>query len=172
MVIAFVLFIVASITDWADGYVARRYNRITDFGKLMDALADKVLTVGMFITLLAVPGLLPRWTVFLVLMIMGREFLITGLRLVAASRGVVLAAERGGKVKTVVQIIAILLLLLAHALELDFGLVGLLQGAVFYTGMLALGLACALTLWSGYSYLHKYGYLLQDKRERAASDNS
>ena len=134
---AFVLFIIASITDWADGYVARRYNMITDFGKLMDALSDKVLTVGMFVALLAVPGLLPPWSLFLILVIIGREFLITGLRLVAASRGVVLAAEKGGKVKTVFQIIAISLLLLAHALMVDFELSGVLFIWVFRLGMIA-----------------------------------
>ena len=160
---AFVLFIIASITDWADGYVARRYNMITDFGKLMDALSDKVLTVGMFVTLLAVPRLLPPWSLFLILVIMGREFLITGLRLVAASRGVVLAAEKGGKVKTVFQIIAISLLLFAHALVIDFGWVGLVSTWVFWLGMTAFCLASLLTVMSGYTYLSKYGYLLEDK---------
>lgn len=162
VVIAFVLFVVASITDWADGYVARRFNMITDFGKLMDALADKVLTVGMFVALIAVPELLPRWSLLLVLVILGREFLITGLRLVAASRGVILAAERGGKVKTVFQIIAISLLLLAHALVSDFGLNGFVPSGVFHLGMVAFCLASVLTVMSGYTYIYKYGYLLQE----------
>lgn len=160
--LAFVLFIIASITDWADGYVARRYNMITNFGKLMDALSDKVLTVGMFVALLSVPSLLPPWSVFLILIIIGREFLITGLRLVAASRGVVLAAEKGGKIKTVFQIIAISLLLLAHLLVQDYNIQGWIQVWAYRLGMAAFFVATLLTVMSGYTYLTKYGYLIRE----------
>ena len=159
--LAFALFIVASVTDWADGYVARKYNMITDFGKLMDALADKVLMVGMFVLLLSIPDFLPRWSIFFVLIIITREFLITGLRLVAATRGKVLAAETGGKVKTVVQIVAISLLLLARGLDKDYGFEGLPVTVVFYLGMLAFALSTLLTLQSGFQYLYKYGHLLK-----------
>ncbi|WP_309399480.1 CDP-diacylglycerol--glycerol-3-phosphate 3-phosphatidyltransferase [Cerasicoccus maritimus] len=156
---ALVLFIIAAITDWADGYVARRFKMITDFGKLMDALADKVLMVGMFVILVAHPDFLPRWSLFLVLVIIGREFLITGLRLVAASRGVVLAAEQGGKIKTVFQIVACSILLLALSLSQDFGMSGGLVSTFYWIGMALFVVAAALTLQSGGTYMTKYWYL-------------
>jgi len=158
---ALILFIIAALTDWADGYVARRFNMITDFGKLMDALADKVLMVGMFVVMVAIPGWLPWWSLFLVLLILGREFLITGLRLVAASRGVVLAAENGGKIKTVFQIVAASLLILELSLTRDFGLEGGGVTALFWAGMGLFILATILTLQSGGTYLVKYWFLFK-----------
>lgn len=163
--LAFVLFLVAALTDWADGYVARRFNMITDFGKLMDALADKVLMVGMFVILLAIPGFLPWWSLFLILIIIGREFLITGLRLVAASQGVVLAAEKGGKVKTVFQILAAAFLLLAYLLKQDFGDVGPMMRSCFGIGMVLFVIASILTLQSGTTYMTKYWFLFSPKDE-------
>ena len=97
--LAFVLFIIGALTDWADGYYARKQGLVSNFGKLMDALTDKVFMVGLFISLLVI-GILPEWTLPLLLLILSREFLITGLRLVAASEGVVLAAEKSVKHKT------------------------------------------------------------------------
>ena len=117
--LAFLLFWLAGLTDILDGYFARKHGIISNWGKLMDALTDKIFIVGMFIVLLAV-GLLPPWTVFLILLIVSREFLVTGLRLVAASQGAVLAAEKSGKQKTVFQIIAISVLLGVPAIQLDF----------------------------------------------------
>jgi CDP-diacylglycerol--glycerol-3-phosphate 3-phosphatidyltransferase len=158
---ALVLFLVAAATDWADGWVARRTGDVSDFGKLMDALADKVLLSGILVVLLATE-LLPAWSLFFVLLILTREFWITGLRLVAASRGVVLAAERLGKYKTVFQIVAAALLLLAHSLAADFGLpadrgaVPFLDGA----GIAAFLAAAVLTVVSGSVYLWKYRDLM------------
>ena len=117
--LAFVLFIIGALTDWADGYYARKQGLVSNFGKLMDALTDKVFMVGLFISLLVI-GILPEWTLPLLLLILSREFLITGLRLVAASEGVVLAAEKSGKHKTVSQMVAAILLLLAVAIHADF----------------------------------------------------
>lgn len=159
---AFLLFIIAAITDWADGWTARKFNLITDFGKLMDALADKVLTVGLFICLLRIPNLMPFWTLFCVLVIVGREFFITGLRLVAASRGVVLAAEKGGKVKTVFQIIAICLLLLAEAVLVDFDHAGWVFQVLWWGGLATFLVATGLTVQSGWTYFSKYGYLFKE----------
>lgn len=157
---ALVIYIIASITDWADGWVARRYGMITDFGKLMDALADKVLNVGVFFVLFAIPGLMPGWTIFLILIILSREFLITGLRQVAAAKGVVMAAEKGGKIKTVFQIVAASLFLAAAGAVYDFKMVewfcDLLHGAAIVLLLIATG----LTIQSGYSYLTKYWHLL------------
>ena len=98
--ISLIIFIVASATDFLDGYIARARNIVTTFGKLMDPLADKILTGAVFILLLA-EGLIAAW---MVVVIMAREFLVTGLRLVATNRGFVLAADWFGKWKTIFQI--------------------------------------------------------------------
>lgn len=159
--LALFFFILAAVTDWADGWLARKKGDVSDFGKLMDALADKILMVGMLVVLLTA-GLLPVWCLFLVLLILAREFWVTGLRLVAAARGVVLAAENLGKYKTVFQILAIALLLLMRALTADFrlapdgGTVSFVEGA----GIAAFLVATALTVVSGSVYLWKYRSLM------------
>ena len=117
---AFILFVIGALTDWADGYFARKFGLVSNFGKLMDALTDKVFMVGLFTTLVVMDILPGLWALFLLLMILSREFLITGLRLVAASSGVVLAAEKMGKHKTVTQMLAAILLLLSTAIRTDF----------------------------------------------------
>jgi CDP-diacylglycerol--glycerol-3-phosphate 3-phosphatidyltransferase len=157
---AFVVFVLGGITDWLDGYLARRFKLVSNFGKLMDALTDKVLVVGLMIAMLVpMPGsptaLLPDWALFLVLLIFGREFLVTGLRLVAASQGRVLAAEKTGKIKTVLQLVSVAVLLLAHALTVDFRY----EGVAHDVQLAGLGLfivAALLTVLSGVGYLVKY----------------
>src|SRR5262249_15895088 len=99
--LALLLFILASVTDWLDGMLARRWNLVTDFGKLMDPLVDKVMVGAVYITMVA-HGLIPSWFVVCVII---REFLITGLRTLAATKGVVLGAERIGKHKTISQVV-------------------------------------------------------------------
>src|SRR3954470_19658291 len=98
---ALALFVVASLTDWFDGYLARRWNLETNFGRLMDPLADKVMMAAALICLSG-DKIIPAWVA---VVIIGREFLITGLRMLAASRGAVLPAEKLGKHKMVWQII-------------------------------------------------------------------
>ncbi len=105
---ALVVFLAASLTDKLDGYLARKYNMITDFGKFMDPLADKLLVTGAFLVLIQL-GRIEAWIVFVIL---AREFAVTGLRTLAAAQNVVIAASNYGKIKTVTQIIAIVLLLL------------------------------------------------------------
>ena len=160
---ALVLFIVGALTDWADGYVARKQGLVSNFGKLMDALTDKVFMVGLFIALLVL-DVLPQqwdykgWGLFLLLLMLSREFLITGLRLVAASSGIVLAAEKSGKHKTVSQIIAAALLLSTIALQNDFSsCIPPVVGECFHlAGLLFFILATVLTVSSGTSYMIKY----------------
>lgn len=104
--VALLVFIAAAITDFLDGTIARKHNLITNFGKLMDPLADKVLMMAAFIMMMDLPALwIPGWAVVLVL---AREFLVTGLRTLAASQGVVLAALNSGKAKTVAQIVFVI----------------------------------------------------------------
>ena len=106
--IAFAIFCVASATDAVDGYIARKYNLITDFGKFMDPLADKLLVCSALIALTDM-GRIFGW---IVIIIIAREFIISGFRLVAAGKGNVIAAGNWGKIKTVVQMAATMLLII------------------------------------------------------------
>ena len=108
MLIATIVFVIASITDYLDGYIARSRNEVTNFGKFLDPLADKLMVTAAFISLVEL-GRIEGWIIFI---IMAREFAITGFRAVAASDGLVIAASIWGKIKTVTQIIAIILALL------------------------------------------------------------
>ncbi len=105
LIIALVLFCLASVTDFLDGYIARKYNQVTDFGKFVDPLADKLLVTAALLIFIE-KGIFPAWMVFIVL---AREFIITSLRNVAAAKGKVLAASWTGKVKTCVQIAGIII---------------------------------------------------------------
>lgn len=164
--LAFVLFLIGALTDWADGYYARKQGMVSNFGKLMDALTDKVFMVGLFISLLVI-GILPEWTLPLLLLILSREFLITGLRLVAASDGVVLAAENSGKHKTVSQMVAAILLLLAVAVRADFSdQLPLIVGDVLHWGGLSFFvIATLLTVSSGAQYMVKYWSIFTGRNE-------
>ena len=134
--LALVLFVAAALTDWLDGHLARRWKIESDFGRLFDPLADKLLVVVTFVGLLGV-GLLPVWFVSLVV---AREFLITGIRLVAGQKGVVLAAEKVGKHKTVTQMVTAILGLLLLAMDPAHqnGRI-LLEAAVWITAMVTAG---------------------------------
>jgi CDP-diacylglycerol--glycerol-3-phosphate 3-phosphatidyltransferase len=112
-VVAVVIFLVAASTDWLDGYLARRRGEVTTLGTLLDPIADKLLTVSAFISLVEL-RLAPAW---MVVVIVGREFAVSGMRSIAAARGVVIAASGWGKFKTVSQVVAITLLILTNTLE-------------------------------------------------------
>jgi len=108
-IFAFFIFIFASLTDLWDGLIARRYGKVTDFGKFLDPLADKLLISAAFISFVGLHELsIPAW---MVVFIISREFIITGLRTIAAAKGKILAADRAGKFKTTTQMIAIITIL-------------------------------------------------------------
>ncbi len=138
-ILAGLVFTIAALTDTFDGYFARKHGMVTNLGKIIDPLADKILVIAALISLVQLQRL-PAW---IVVIILSREFFVTGLRMVAASEGVVISASRGGKVKTVTQIIAILLMI--------FDLPG---------GLPAMWVALVATLWSGMEYLAKAKSLL------------
>jgi CDP-diacylglycerol--glycerol-3-phosphate 3-phosphatidyltransferase len=167
--LAFVFFVIGALTDWADGYYARKQGLVSNFGKLMDALTDKVFMVGLFITLLAV-SVLPDWSLPLLLLILSREFLITGLRLVAASSGIVLGAEKSGKHKTVTQIVAAILLLLGVAVRQDFPelLPAMVGDALEWGGLTFFVIATILTVSSGTQYMVKYWSIFTGQHEDAS----
>jgi len=153
---ALILFLVGSFTDYADGMVARKYRLISDFGRLMDPLVDKILTVSAFICLVAL-HLLPAWAAII---IVSREFLITGLRLIAASQGKVLAAEKLGKHKTVWQMITIVYFLVMLAIAELGGTDWTKKLKLTVLGDVLIGVTVILTLVSGISYLAKHWDLI------------
>lgn len=158
---AFVMFVIAGLTDWLDGYVARKQGIVSNFGILMDALTDKILMLGLMIALVDIGQV----HIFLVLLILGREFMITGMRLVAATKGVVVSAESSGKQKTVTQILAVGAFLLEAVFRKDFGSgidVWTVQTAEIlnWIGLTLFGICVFMTLYSGANYFKKYGELV------------
>ena len=129
------LFVLASITDFFDGYIARELDQVTKLGAILDPLADKMLTLAGFLGLLVL-GRADPWAIYLILT---REFFITGLRVSAASQGLEVAASMAGKIKTIIQMIAIGFLIMQWP-----------------GGTLLLWIAVALTLYSGYEYTKAY----------------
>ncbi|BCS53859.1 CDP-diacylglycerol--glycerol-3-phosphate 3-phosphatidyltransferase [Geobacter sp. SVR] len=147
------VFALASITDWLDGYLARRMGIVTVFGKFLDPIADKLIVMAALIMILPY-GRVPAW---MVLVILGREIIITGLRGIASSEGIVIQASDLGKYKTIFQIVAILGLLLHYNYNWLFGIGHpLLQVDMHNVGMFYLAIATLLTIWSGVDYLAKF----------------
>jgi CDP-diacylglycerol--glycerol-3-phosphate 3-phosphatidyltransferase len=139
---AMLVFLLASLTDKLDGYIARKYNMITDFGKFMDPLADKLLVTGAFLILIQL-GRLEAWIVFIILT---REFAVTGLRTLAAAQNIIIAASKYGKIKTVTQIIAIIILILDNR---PFNLINLPMDTIMVY------MALIITILSGLDYFIK-----------------
>jgi CDP-diacylglycerol--glycerol-3-phosphate 3-phosphatidyltransferase len=158
--LALLIFLAGTATDYADGIIARKFHLVTDFGRLMDPLVDKIMTVSAFICLVALHTI-PAWTA---ITIVSREFLITGLRLVAASRGVVLPAEKLGKHKTAWQMVTITYYL--AVLTLAERTPGLLNGRwglmARWLGLALIGLTVTLTLYSGGVYLARHRHLFRE----------
>ena len=149
--LASLLFTLASLTDFLDGYIARRWNLETSLGKFLDPLADKLLVAVALIMLIPLDRV-PSW---MVAVIIGREILVTGLRVVAVTEGMVIAASRLGKYKTVLQIVSVICLLIHYEYQLN------IQSSYFLInfhemGMGLLWLAMFVTVWSGIDYFRKF----------------
>ncbi|MDX2109074.1 MAG: CDP-diacylglycerol--glycerol-3-phosphate 3-phosphatidyltransferase [Verrucomicrobiota bacterium] len=162
------LGIVASVSDWVDGYVARRYNMTTNLGKLMDALIDKVLVLVLYYFLVDA-GLLPQWAIWLIVATAVRDLVITGMRMIAARKGVVLGADKWGKRKTIWQMTCICVLLFVPVVQRDLPLIftydhELATHFVEWNGLLYFLMASALTVFSGILYVIKYVPVLRGKR--------
>jgi CDP-diacylglycerol--glycerol-3-phosphate 3-phosphatidyltransferase len=143
--LALVVFVIAGITDYLDGYLARNVYGVTSFGKLMDPLTDKVIVCAAFVSFVELQ-LVPAW---IVVIIIAREFLVTGLRLMAISKGEVIAAGKWGKHKTVWQIVGIVLILMGLAVQYDILAGGdpkLIQDFNFVFKYVSLGIAGAVSL--------------------------
>ncbi len=146
-----VLFILASLTDFFDGYLARKWQVITVFGKFLDPLADKLLVMFALLMLQDI-GVIPMWIVLVILM---REFIVTGIRLIAVEGGNVIAASKLGKYKTASTMVA-LIILLFHVEAI------VLAGVSFNIGMIILYIATALTIISGAEYIIKNQHSFKD----------
>jgi len=143
-VAALIVFIVASLTDFLDGYIARHYNQVTDFGKFLDPLADKLLIMAALLVFVGW-GQMPSWCA---MVIIAREFAVSGLRMVAASGGLVIAAAWSGKIKTASSIVAICIMLLTAAEPVN---------------TICIAVMVVTTLWSGAEYFIKNRHVLQGK---------
>jgi len=148
--IAGLIFVIASITDAIDGYIARSRNLVTNFGKFVDPLADKVLTASAFISLVEL-GKIPAWAVVIII---AREFTITGFRTLAVSAGITIAASHLGKFKTITQILSIILLLFDN---IPFNFIGIPMDIIMFY------LAVIMTIISGVDYLLKNKQVLNLK---------
>ena len=164
-IIATLIFIIASLTDQLDGYIARSRNEITNFGKFMDPLADKLLVTAALISLVEF-NLIPGWAT---VVIIAREFAVSGLRTLAASEGKVIAASWWGKIKTVTQIIAILLLLFQVNIESTAYLSNMVNNNEIvktffaYAPKIALIIAVLMTIVSGIDYFVKNKHVISMK---------
>jgi CDP-diacylglycerol---glycerol-3-phosphate 3-phosphatidyltransferase len=149
--VAALIFIIASTTDWIDGHYARKYNLVTNLGKFLDPLADKLLVSSALILLIEM-GIAPAWVVIIII---SREFAVTGLRLVAAGEGIVLAAGKMGKLKTATQMIAIASLLL-HNFPFSY--------ISFPFGTIMLYIALFFTVLSGIDYFAKNWHVMRNSK--------
>ncbi|MDD4690230.1 MAG: CDP-diacylglycerol--glycerol-3-phosphate 3-phosphatidyltransferase [Eubacteriales bacterium] len=152
---ALVLFCVASLTDALDGHIARSRNLITNFGKFMDPIADKLLVTSALIGFTAT-GILNPWAT---LIILSREFIVTAFRIVAMGEGVVIAASNWGKLKTITQMVAIIMLLISNILktfEISFALYDIISLVVVW-------ISVVITIISGWDYIYKNKKLISLK---------
>lgn len=165
-IIATVIFIIAAITDYFDGYLARKYNMITTFGKFIDPIADKLLVSAALVVMVAYREI-SYTSAWVTVIIIAREFAVTGLRLICAEKGVVIAASNAGKFKTVTQLLAIItalcfisirILLETNNLKEYLNSFNLYYGYVIYFLM---GVAAIATIYSGYDYFRKNKQFLE-----------
>ena len=165
-IIATVIFIIAAITDYFDGYLARKYNMITTFGKFIDPIADKLLVSAALVVMVAYREI-SYTSAWVTVIIIAREFAVTGLRLICAEKGVVIAASNAGKFKTVTQLLAIItalcfisirILLETNNLKEYSNSFNLYYGYVIYFLM---GVAAIATIYSGYDYFRKNKQFLE-----------
>ena len=147
--IAVAIFIVASLTDLLDGKIARKYNMVTNFGKFMDPLADKLLVCSAMICLVDL-RLIPSWVVIIII---AREFIISGFRLVASDNGIVIAASYWGKFKTTFQMIMVIVLILNIKTTL-----------FYYIGNILIVISTALTIISLIDYIIKNKNVLKEQK--------
>lgn len=169
-VVAAVIFIIAAITDYYDGYLARRYNMVTTFGKFIDPIADKLLVSAALVVMVAYCGIASMTAsvaAWIAVIIIAREFAVTGLRLICAEKGEVIAASKAGKFKTTAQLVAIITDLVFISARVILESNGKLEqsatfnGYCFYIINTLMVIAAIATLYSGYDYFRKNKHFLE-----------
>ena len=145
---ALAIFVIASLTDTLDGYLARRDNLVTNFGKFMDPLADKLLVCSAMICLVDLARI-PSWVVIIII---GREFVISGFRLIASDNGIVIAANYWGKIKTVCQMVMIIVVIADLG-----GVFGIVEQVLIYLSLLLTVISLATYLWDNRKVLSMQG---------------
>lgn len=151
--IATFIFVVASVTDAVDGHIARKYNLHTNFGKFMDPLADKILVISIMIALMIMKDALVNLSAFVVIIIISREFFVTGFRILAAEQNIIIAASFWGKIKTIVQMFMVILLLL-----------NINNIFLIYISKILIFLSVVLTIVSAIDYTYKNKEVLSEIR--------
>lgn len=184
--IVLLIFFIGSLTDFLDGHIARKYNLVTNFGKFLDPLADKLLTCAAFIMLLQqnaqnqalmirfserpftalAPGTYELLSWWMVIIILAREFMVTGIRLLAAGQGKVIAASMYGKIKTTLQFITILFLFAGGAVTISGGYINDLEYWYIIIAKVLIVAMLAVTIFSGYDYLVKNKNVLKDMKKK------
>jgi CDP-diacylglycerol--glycerol-3-phosphate 3-phosphatidyltransferase len=160
------VYIVTALTDALDGWLARRQNLISVLGKFLDPLADKLLVMATLVWLVHM-GRLPLLGVAAVIIMVGRELSVTALRTIAMSEGVVIAAQQGGKDKTALQMVAVLLLILHHPYQLDFGFASY-RVDLNQTGLLLLYVSLVFAITSAGEYIKLFVEAVEAKERRLA----
>ncbi len=155
--VALFCFILACVSDWSDGYLARRRAQITVFGKVWDPIADKVLVATAWVAFVA-NNSMPAWVA---LVLLSRDFAVSGLRVTAAQQNVVLAAETGGKIKTIIQLVTIGVICAHHALVGDWGWKMEPPGGAWYETWLLFPACVISSLWSAFLYFRSSWSLLR-----------
>jgi CDP-diacylglycerol---glycerol-3-phosphate 3-phosphatidyltransferase len=159
---AAIVYALAALTDLLDGYLARRLNIVSVLGKFLDPLADKLLVMASLVWMVPM-GRIPEWAVVLIL---AREISITALRSIASSEGMVIAAARGGKSKTALQMIGILCLMLGYPYELSLGFIDLGSVDLVLVGRVLVYISLVFSLTSAFEYVGYFASAMRD-RERA-----
>ena len=192
--IAAIIFILAAATDWIDGYIARKHNMVTDTGKLLDPIADKLLTLVGFVLILADPifftshdliiepnviGFTFWFAVLTVFVMLGRDIVMNSLRMIASEKGITIAADNLGKIKSAMQYIAIVsYMLLAFNLNPSVEFItehqdnGLWLNLWAYVTMFFMGAAAVLSMWSCGNYINNYARKIQPKEEEEQQNDN
>ncbi len=150
---AAMVFLAASLTDWLDGYLARKWGVVTVLGKFLDPLADKLIVMAALIMLIPLDRV-PAWAVFIIL---ARDIIVSGIRSIASSEGIVIDASPLGKYKTIFQMIALVILLLHYQYYWFFGVqYDFLYASMHHVGIIIFYISLVLTIWSGVDYFAKF----------------
>lgn len=162
-IVAAGLFIVAAFTDMLDGYIARKYNMVTDLGKLLDTNADKILVLSALLMIVCDGSIPAPYGVVVAVIIIGRDMVISAFRQIAASKNFVMAAEKIGKIKAILTDIAmVMFMILSYLYAINLQGVGITVYAIIC--YVTIGIAIILTIWSMLSYMIKYRKVLQQDK--------